>query len=329
MYNPPESGVDTLEFIELYNNDTAAINLENFYFSKGIIFTFPNVTMPAHSYLIVAKSDTAMLNTFGVSAFEWAEGSSLNNGGEPLVINDSLGFTVDSVEFDDILPWDTLADGRGPSLELCDPDSDNSNPLNWRAAIEFAAVNSSGDTIWATPLTGCSYPPVADFVASDTAIMQYQSVIFTDSSSANSAEWVWTFEGGTPETYSGQTPPPIYYNSMGAFDVTLKVFSIAGYNTLVKSEYIEVGPSGISGGRDNEGFRIYPNPAHEQFTIQFGRNVNAVIKLLDQVGNVVFESNVDQKNTAMISPGLSPGLYLIRVIETESGKTQSCKLIIQ
>jgi PKD repeat protein len=261
MYNPPETNIDSLEFIELFNNDTAAMNMENFYFKNGVIFTFPNVTMPSHSYLIVAKSDTAMFNTFGVYTLKWTDGS-LNNGGESIVLYDREGFMVDSVNYDDALPWDTLADARGPSLELCDPDSDNNDPLNWRAAIEFAAINTAGDTIWATPMTGCSYPPVADFVASDTAILQYESVTFTDSSSANSSAWFWTFEGGTPDTYTGQTPPPIHYNSMGAFDVTLKVFNIAGQNTLVKSDYIEVGTSGNALIKDPEGLRIYPNPTN-------------------------------------------------------------------
>jgi PKD repeat protein len=329
MYNPPESGVDTLEFIELYNNDTAAINMENFYFSKGIIFTFPNIIMPAHSYLIVAKSDTAMLNTFGVTSLQWAEGSSLNNGGEPVVLNDPLGFTADSVTYDDALPWDTLADGRGPSLELCNPDADNSNPLNWRAAIEFAAINGAGDTIWATPLTGCSYPPVAAFVASDTAIMQYESVIFSDSSSSNSTGWVWTFEGGTPETYTGKAPPPVQYNSMGAFNVTLEVFNVAGHNTLVKSDYIEVGPSGIHGITDPEGLRIFPNPTTGQFTIQCDANGNTIVKILNQLGNVVFETRINQQKTVLAPPGLAPGIYFIRVIETETGKTKSSKLIVQ
>ncbi len=176
------------------------MNMENFYFKNGVIFTFPNVIMPPYSYLIVAKSDTAMLNTFGTNSLQWEEGS-LNNGGEPIVIYDREGFMVDSVNYDDAPPWDTLADGRGPSLELCDPNSDNNDPLNWRAAIEFTAINSAGDTIWASPLAGCSYPPVANFIASDTAILQYETVIFADSSSANTTSWFWTFEGGTPETY--------------------------------------------------------------------------------------------------------------------------------
>ena len=236
---------------------------------------------------------------------------------------------VDSVNYDDALPWDTLADARGPSLELCDPDLNNNDPLNWRAAIEFASINTDGDTIWATPMNGCSYPPEADFVASDTSILQYEAVIFTDASSANSTTWVWTFDGGTPDTYTGQTPPPIHYNNMGVFDVTLKVYNIAGHNTLVKSDYIEVGASGMPGIVGPEGLRIYPNPTHGRFTLQMDGNVKAEQKIMDQLGNVVFEAMTDSQKTTLSPPELAPGIYFIRVIESETGITRSGKLIIQ
>jgi len=36
MYNPPESGTDSLEFLELYNNGVEIVNLEGFYFAEGI-----------------------------------------------------------------------------------------------------------------------------------------------------------------------------------------------------------------------------------------------------------------------------------------------------
>jgi len=35
MYNPPESGTDSLEFIELMNNDTVTVNLLDFFFASG------------------------------------------------------------------------------------------------------------------------------------------------------------------------------------------------------------------------------------------------------------------------------------------------------
>ncbi|MBN2894042.1 MAG: lamin tail domain-containing protein, partial [Bacteroidales bacterium] len=35
-YNGPESNTDTTEFIEIYNNDTVAVNMAGFSFTKGI-----------------------------------------------------------------------------------------------------------------------------------------------------------------------------------------------------------------------------------------------------------------------------------------------------
>jgi len=328
MYNPPESGIDTLEFIEMYNNDSLALNVKDFYFSYGVVYTFPDTTMLPYSYLIVAKSDTAMLNAFGVHVLEWTYGN-LNNGGEPLVIYDREGFLVDSVAYDDAPPWDTLADGWGPSLELCDPSSDNNNPLNWRAAIEFAAINAAGDTLWASPMAGCSYPPLADFVASDTAIAQYQFVTFTDSSSANTEAWFWTFEGGIPDVYIGKAPPPVQYNTMGAFDVTLKVVNLAGQNTLIKSEYIEVGPSGIPGLDGKDGIKIYPNPNQGQFTLLLKNKENAQVRIIDHLGKIVYFAEVTQQTNKISLPGLVPGIYILRVAENKTGQTKSIKLIIQ
>ncbi len=116
---------------------------------------------------------------------------------------------------------------------------------------------------------------------------------------------------------------------MGAFDVTLKVFNIAGHNTLVKPGYIEVGPSTVSGITGPEDMRIYPNPTSGQFTVQFDANGKAVVKILDQLGNMVFVQEVNQ-GKALVSPSeLAPGIYFIRVIENKTGKTRSGKLIIQ
>ncbi len=154
MYNPPESNNDSLEFIEIYNNDNIDVNLAGFSFVEGIEFTFAETTLNAGDYILVAVDSLAMLNVFDVNAFEWT-GGALSNGGELIELQDGFGNIIDQVEYDDQLPWDTLADGGGPSLTLCDPDSDNSLPENWLASAEFAAVNSEGDSIYATPGEPC------------------------------------------------------------------------------------------------------------------------------------------------------------------------------
>ncbi len=328
MYNPPESGVDTLEFIEVYNNDASPLNIKDFYFDKGVVYTFPDTTLQPYSYLIVSKSAAAMFNTFGTIVLQWIEGS-LNNGGEPIVIYDNQGFLVDSVYFDDVPPWDTLADGWGPSLELCDPNSDNTNPLNWRAAIEFAAINPAGDSIWATPMTGCSNLPLANFEASDTAILQYQYVTFTDLSTPDVVNWFWTFEGGIPDAFEGKVPPPVQYPFMGAFDVSLTVVNVVGQNTLLKSEYIEVGPSGIPAPNLDEGIQIYPNPGEGPFTLQLNAHlVPSVVSIINQLGKVVFEVEIKQQTNIINPARLTPGIYFLRVMTENPGETKLSKLII-
>jgi len=239
MYNPPESGTDSLEFIEVYNNDTEAIDLTDFHFSAGVNFTFPQVTLNTGEFVLVAVSEQAMQNVFGVTAYEWIS-SGLGNGGELIELSDNFGNVVDAVEYSDQLPWDTLADGFGPSLTFCDPDLDNSIPDFWMASTEFAAINAANDSIFATPGTGCLLEPDADFEADNTAIQEGQSVNFTDLSTNDPISWDWTFEGGTPATFSGQNPPAIEYNTAGLFDVTLTVANDSGEDTEIKVDYIEV-----------------------------------------------------------------------------------------
>jgi PKD repeat protein len=238
MYNPPEVGTDSLEFIEIYNNDNVAVDMTDFQFTSGIEFIFPQITINAGDYVVVAVNAPAMLNTFGVESYQWTSGG-LNNTGELIELSDNFGNVVDGVMYADQMPWDSLADGYGPSLTFCDPNLDNSIAEYWAASTEFAAVNAANDSIFATPGTGCLLMPHADFVADNTSIQEGQSVNFTNLST-NASTWAWTFEGGTPGTFAGQTPPAITYNNAGTYDVTLIVSNDAGEDTEIKVDYIEV-----------------------------------------------------------------------------------------
>ncbi len=329
MYNPPESGTDTLEFIELFNNDTEAINLENFYFSKGVTFIFPAYTLEPGGYVIVAESAQAMQTTFGVTTLEWTDGA-LSNGGEEIVLNEPTGSVIDSVSVGDQLPWDTLADGWGPSLELCDPSSNNVLPGNWRHAMEFAAVNGAGDTLWASPLEGCSYPPIAGFSADDTTIVVGGTVNFTDASTGAIDNYEWTFEGGEPATFLGADPPPVQYDDMGIFDVSLKVSNTVGQNILLKVEYIEVGPSTISSGGNRVPFAIYPNPVIDgSLTISLPLLSRYSVSLLTELGHEVYSTESVQRKLQIPVSEFSPGIYFIRVVDLDNGKSGIKKVVIQ
>ncbi len=239
MYNPPESGNDSLEFIEIFNNGVETVNMDGFSFTAGVEFTFPNVEIMPEEYLLVGINSAAMLGTFGVDALQWTDGA-LSNGGEKIELSDSYLNVIDSLTYDDYLPWDSLADGYGPSLTLCNPDADNSQAENWTHSVNFAALNSAGDSIWATPGFGCQVDLLPGFMADITTVSLGESVVFTDQTVGDPIEWIWTFEGGTPATFTGQTPPAITYDEVGTWDVTLYVSDGLNNGEVTYPDYIEV-----------------------------------------------------------------------------------------
>jgi PKD repeat protein len=240
MYNPPEAGNDSLEFIELFNNGDEPVDLEGYYFTEGISHTFTSVTLNPSDYYVLCIDSVAFHNTFGMAAIEW-DGGALSNGGEDIILVNPEGRVVDSLVYDDNLPWDTLAYGHGPSLTLCNPGSDNALPENWSASTEFAAVNANNDTIYATPFDGCAFfLPIPYFEAEDTTIGVGFTAVFEDMSLGEITAWEWTFEGGDPATSTQQDPPPVMYDTPGLYDVTLTVTNANGDSTLYKADYISV-----------------------------------------------------------------------------------------
>jgi PKD repeat protein len=242
MCNPPESGSDSLEFIELYNNGADPVDLTGFEFTNGVSWLFPAIILNPAEFMVVAVDSIAMMNTFGTLTYQWSSGA-LSNSGEHILLVDNNDFFVDSVRYDDHLPWDTLADGFGPSLTLCDPDLDNGLAESWAASIEFAAINTVGDSIWATPLAGCSVIlPTASFKASDTTVLVGSTTDFSNLSTGGTmVAWIWTFEGGTPGTSNEQNPASIQYDAQGTYDVTLEVENDYGLtSSLTIVDYISV-----------------------------------------------------------------------------------------
>jgi len=81
---------------------------------------------------------------------------------------------------------------------------------------------------------------LADFSADNTTICEGETVTFTEQSSGSITSWDWTFSGGTPGTYSGQTPPAITYNTAGTYDVILIISDGSNNDTETKTGYISV-----------------------------------------------------------------------------------------
>ena len=150
MYNPPESGGDLNEYVELYNNGNDAIDMSGYSFTEGVDYTFGSFVLEPNSYVLVAKDSVELNTNFGVAAFQWT-GGALSNGGEDIVIVDAGGITQDSVDYDDGNGWPESPDGDGFSLVLCDYSSDNNDPASWQAASTDTGVSINDKEVFANP----------------------------------------------------------------------------------------------------------------------------------------------------------------------------------
>ncbi|MBI2280218.1 MAG: PKD domain-containing protein [Bacteroidetes bacterium] len=116
-----------------------------------------------------------------------------------------------------------------------------------KARVVTVLANSPGRAELPTSTLGSPLATTAQFVGTPTSIPVGNSVTFTDQSiSPNTiTTWNWTFTGGTPSSFVGQTPPAITYNTPGNYDVSLTVTDdLAGTDSETKVAYINVFTAG-------------------------------------------------------------------------------------
>ena len=135
-YHPADSIIandgDNYEFIEIKNNGTDAIYLADVKFTQGIRFTFDkNAVIHPDSFIVLARDSIAFLQKYGFRP-DGDYAGKLSNDGELLALSDPFDNLIDSVLYNDVVTWDTLADGHGYSLELINPDFDNALAVSWQ-----------------------------------------------------------------------------------------------------------------------------------------------------------------------------------------------------
>ncbi|MBT3209301.1 MAG: T9SS type A sorting domain-containing protein [Bacteroidetes bacterium] len=156
-----------------------------------------------------------------------------------------VGGSVDFADLSNPLPegWEWTFDGATPQ------NSNDQNPTNITySSLGYFSVKlivTKGfqiDSIIKIDYIHVvdSAPPIPIFLASDSSIMEGDTVFFTDLSSFNPTSWFWSFEGGVPSSFEGQFPPEIIYYNHGAYDVSLTVANSHGTNYLIKEDYIKV-----------------------------------------------------------------------------------------
>lgn len=170
-----------------------------------------------------------------------------------------------------------------------------------RRIIEFFGILS-------TPLT-------ANFIGSPVNVCEGGSVTFNNYSTGGADSWLWSFPGGEPAT-STEPAPVVTYANPGLYDVTLVISNGQYSDTLVKPSYVWVEYCTVSNEPRGSKPTIYPNPAQNEATLQFGQMSGLVrLAVSDARGVVVQQQEAipTNNNYVMDLTGLPEGFYSVKV----------------
>ena len=125
------------EWIELYNRGSAPVDLTGWKLDGGIGYDFPiNTSIPPGGYLVVAKDAVSLATKHPGIVIVGDFSNRLGNGADLIVLEDPVGNPGDEVIYHDSGHWHGAADGGGSSLELRDPNADNTNAQSWAPSDE-------------------------------------------------------------------------------------------------------------------------------------------------------------------------------------------------
>lgn len=133
-----DAAFDPEDWFEIYNPGNTRLDLAGWTVrdeNDANLWSFPaGAAIPDGGYLVVCRNLAAFQAHFpGVTAVG-GFGFGLGNGGDSVRLFDASGSLVDSVTYDDQLPWPTEPDGGGPTLQLIDAGMDNGVAASWTAS---------------------------------------------------------------------------------------------------------------------------------------------------------------------------------------------------
>lgn len=164
---------NTVEMIEVYNNSGAPVQLGGLRWTDGTTGDFPVMTLPADTVVLFSTDPASASSLMGGTYYLLNNG--LGGSGDDLVIRNSAGVIIDSIDYSTSSPWP--AEPSGPyanSIELIDANLDNNVGSNWMVPVQV--ISSTNGDIYATPgvyppppLTG---PAVISLVEARASIME-------------------------------------------------------------------------------------------------------------------------------------------------------------
>ena len=136
MYRPDNDAI-ALEYLELYNRGSSAVDLTGWQLVDETLFDFPvGTTILPGSFLVVAADPSSIEAAYGLSAVLGPWSGDLGDEYAVVRLVDGNSGDVDTVEYRNADGWPLGADGSGSSLELIDVNSNNNIGSHWAESVE-------------------------------------------------------------------------------------------------------------------------------------------------------------------------------------------------
>jgi len=230
MYHPlqPQFGAEPIneEFVELFNKGANAVNLNGWRFTKGLTFTFTNVTIAPGAYLVISPNTVAFSSRYpGVTNVVGNCEGTLSNNGETIELKDAAGDVVEAVSYGSEgdwavrqrgpsdaghrgWKWQCLADGLGKSMERRNPYLENNNGQNWASSIPAGGTPGRTNSVFtnnvAPLIVDLSHFPL---VPTSTQAVAMTAHIVDEQTSGLAVTLFWRVDSTTPPAF---TPAPMF-----------------------------------------------------------------------------------------------------------------------
>ncbi len=149
-YNPEKE--HQAEFVELHNEGTTTVSLDNVEFTDGIEYKFDEgASIGPGEYLVLTDNLAKFEEQYGSIAFGEYKGS-LSNSGEVLELRGDFDVLIDQVHFYDQAPWTDIPDQGNFSLALVPGTGiDNSLASNWSIQSVFYTPAAENNFVYEEP----------------------------------------------------------------------------------------------------------------------------------------------------------------------------------
>ena len=189
-------------------------------------------------------------------------------------------------------------------------------------------VQLDGDEIFTSPIWytrndgQTEVVPAVHFSVLSNPVCVGEPVELTYDGTAGTNAYFWSFSAGVTPEYATQANPQVTFTQAGTYHATLYVENSAGSGFYTMPIMVE----GCAGVLDHGlGYKIYPNPATTQLTIEVDAEAAIEeIALIDALGRMVLRQSLENqgKNTLDIS-AFPSGMYVIQLLGSTQRITES------